>query len=388
MAVRVRWARVFFASLIALGVACSASGNATDGSGGSGNVGNVGGGAGSAVGGQGGSSATGGGGASGGGGQQPDSSAGSGGVATNDICGNGQDDDGNGLADEGCSCNQGTTQACWTGPAERRNKGACKDGQQACEAFGEFYSWGQCVGEVLPSPEVPGNGIDEDCDGEDPGGPCVPTATFEDCFSGKDDDCNGLQGCQDPQCASVCNCATTEDCGDGKDNDCDQQVDCKDADCVNATACKPVSGCTPQFPFFLEILCGDNVDNDCDGKVDCDDPDCISPGNCGCASSETACNDGKDEDCDKTTDCADRDCQQCTPGSERWCDDPQYCHWGKQKCTSAGKWGDCVESTTTPPGCSGSLYSATCCVNAGQCCQNYPKDDSSIGKCDNIVQCK
>ena len=370
------WLRVGLGVLIATGVACSATSNEA-GSGGAGAAAGLGGGgaagAGNAAGaGTGAGSSTGG-------------SSGNDAGPSKEKCGDGQDNDGNGLVDEGCSCAKETVQDCWSGPPERRHKGACKDGKQACQLFGEFYAWGQCVGEVLPSPEIPGNSIDEDCDGQDEG-TCVPTATYEDCYSGKDDDCDGKVDCADPDCASVCTCGP-ENCSDGLDNDCDGQVDCKDADCVSATECKPVQGCTPQFPFFIEIICNDGVDNDCDGKVDCDDPDCKRPGDCGCAPKETSCNDGKDEDCDKSTDCADTDCQKCTPGSERWCDDPQYCHWGKQKCGSDGKWGQCIETQTPPPGCSGSLYSADCCVKAGQCCQNYPKDNQSIGNCSNIVTC-
>lgn len=370
--------RLGLSGLIGFFIACSATSNDGSGSGGAGNASN-GGGAGIGIGGDGGGG-TSAGGSSGAGGSTSDAGPGA------DTCGNGQDDDGNGLVDEGCTCANGATQDCWSGPAERRNKGQCKDGKQACQLYGEFYSWGQCVGEVLPSPEIPGNAVDEDCDG-DSGGPCVPLLAYEDCYSGKDDNCDGLVDCLDPACTSVCNCSA-EKCGDGADNDCDSQVDCKDPDCVNATECKPVAGCTPQFPFFVEIMCGDKVDNDCDSKVDCDDPDCKKPGSCGCAPEETLCSDGKDEDCDKSTDCADRDCQKCTPGSERWCDDPQYCHWGKQKCGSDGKWGQCIEVQTAPPGCSGTLYSAECCVKAGQCCQNYPKDDASIGTCTGIVSCK
>ena len=368
------------AVLIATGVACSAASNDVGGDGtGTGGGSGAGGSAGTGGGNVGGAAGSGVGGAATGG------SSGDAGPSQ-DKCGDGQDDDSNGLVDEGCTCTKDTTQNCWSGPAERRNKGACKDGKQACQSFGEFFSWGQCVGEVLPSPEIPGNAIDEDCDGQT-GGKCEPTATYEDCWSGKDDDCNGLVDCADPACTSICTC-TAEKCGDGQDNDCDGQVDCKDADCVSATECKQVAGCQPQFPFFVEALCSDKVDNDCDGKIDCDDPDCKRPGDCGCTPTETSCTDGKDEDCDKSTDCSDIDCQKCTPGSERWCDDPQYCHWGKQKCGSDGKWGVCIETQTPPPGCSGQLYSADCCVKANQCCQNYPKDDKSIGNCSTIVTCK
>jgi hypothetical protein len=373
---------------ILLGVACSATSNDSGGGSGGGAGNAAGSGAqgatsgdggvagGGAVAGTGNAAATGGGGTGNGGGDAGPSA---------DTCGDGQDNDGNGLVDEGCSCTPNATQDCWSGPAERRHKGACKDGKQLCQQYGEFYSWGQCVGEVLPSPEILGNAIDEDCDG-DTGGPCVPTATYEDCWSGKDDDCNGLVDCADPACASICTCSA-EQCGDGQDNDCDGQIDCKDADCVSATECKQVTGCIAQFPFFLEIMCGDKVDNDCDGKVDCDDPDCKRPGDCGCAPEETNCSDGKDEDCDKSTDCADLGCQKCKPGSYRYCDDPQYCHWGKQVCGSDGKWGACVETQNPPAGCSGTLYSADCCVKAGECCQNYPKDQTSIGNCSTVVSC-
>jgi hypothetical protein len=325
---------------------------------------------------------------------------GAGGVVTPDagpdstsaeICGNHIDDDHNGMADEGCQCFEGESAPCFTGPAIRRNVGACKDGMQKCMRYGEFFSWGPCEGETLPSQEIPGNNVDEDCDGNDPGSNCLKSETGADCHNGKDDDCDGKTDCDDPECKPECpTCAPKETvCNDGKDEDCDGHVDCIDPDCSAATNCKPPpQGCTPQFPFFKELICWDNVDNDCDKKVDCDDPDCHMPGYCGCAKVETDCDDGKDEDCDGSTDCADTDCQRCTPGKFRWCDDPTYCHWGKQQCNPNGTWGTCVEVNTAPPGCDGSVaYSAACCVQAGECCQNYPKDNTSIGNCGGIVTC-
>jgi hypothetical protein len=42
--------------------------------------------------------------------------------------------------------------------------GICASGTESCQTNG---TWGPCVGETGPAPEVCGNGIDEDCDGSD-----------------------------------------------------------------------------------------------------------------------------------------------------------------------------------------------------------------------------
>lgn len=313
-----------------------------------------------------------------------------GGMAQAEPCDN-IDNNGNGLIDEGCGCTPGASQPCWSGPPMRRGIGICRDGVQVCEKFGEFSSWGPCQGEVLPAAEIAGNGIDEDCDGGDPGGGC--DAKPEDCGNNVDDDCDGLVDCADPDCKTSCSsCAPSEtSCNNGVDDDCDGFIDCVDPDCAATTECAPPPpppGCVPEFPWFVEIWCGDGKDNDCDGKIDCDDPDCKRPGQCGCAPKETNCSDGVDEDCDGSTDCADLDCQLCTPGATRWCDDPMYCHWGQQTCAPDGHWGTCYEVMDSPGSCGGSLYNAQCCVQAGECCQNYPTDQTSIGDCTGISTCQ
>lgn len=304
------------------------------------------------------------------------------------------DNDGDGLVDEACGCMPGQTQPCWTGTATRRNVGACHDGTQTCVEAGEFYAWGPCTGVVLPSAEIPGDGLDQDCDGYEPGADeCLGSEFGEQCNDGMDEDCDGLVDCSDPECASapVClGCVPSEFgelCSDTFDNDCDGLIDCADTECAaECAAPPPPPGCVPEFPFFLEVWCNDGRDNDCDGRVDCDDPDCRMPGQCGCAPRETNCTDRADEDCDRSVDCADTDCQTCAPGTFRWCDDPMYCHWGQQSCQPDGHWGPCVEETSArPDGCDGTAYSASCCVMAGACCENYPTDHSSIGDCTGIV---
>ncbi len=83
------------------------------------------------------------------------------------------EDPGNGI-DENCDgrdgpgggelCVPGAIQACYDGPPVTRDVGVCHAGMRQCGQNGLF---GVCEGQVLPTPEIPGNGIDENCDGQD-----------------------------------------------------------------------------------------------------------------------------------------------------------------------------------------------------------------------------
>lgn len=79
-----------------------------------------------------------------------------------------EDEDCDGMRNEGCTCSGSETRACYTGPAGTQGVGICRGGMQTCSS-GAF---GACMGEITPRAEVCGNGVDEDCDGADR--PCPP----------------------------------------------------------------------------------------------------------------------------------------------------------------------------------------------------------------------
>jgi hypothetical protein len=103
-----------------------------------------------------------------------------------------------------------------------------------------------------PVPEVPYDGIDQDCDGAD------LTDVDED---GADAlEAEGGTDCDDANSLVYLNAAERYD---GFDNDCDGLVDCEDSDCLPVTECE-------------ERVCDDGLDSDHDGLVDCEDDDCWS----------------------------------------------------------------------------------------------------------------
>jgi hypothetical protein len=78
-------------------------------------------------------------------------------------CDDGLDNNGNGAVDEGCPCTPGETKPCYVGPPATRGQGTCRDSAPSCVGDGEFGSWGDCTGQVLPVDEAC-NGLDDDCD--------------------------------------------------------------------------------------------------------------------------------------------------------------------------------------------------------------------------------
>jgi len=105
-----------------------------------------------------------------------------------EICGNGLDDDCDGAVDELCAAAT-AVQSCYRGSALTRGRGTCRDGEQAAVDG----VWGPCFGDVLPAGERCGDGLDTDCNGlgglgapEDPG-----CGSAEEVCNGVDDDGDG-----------------------------------------------------------------------------------------------------------------------------------------------------------------------------------------------------
>jgi hypothetical protein len=89
-----------------------------------------------------------------------------------EICGDGLDNDGDGLVDEGCPCALGATQSCFPGDPAQLGVGQCLPGVQICT--GGF--WGECQGGFVASAEVCDD-KDNDCNGcvDDGLVDCVPS---------------------------------------------------------------------------------------------------------------------------------------------------------------------------------------------------------------------
>ncbi len=123
-----------------------------------------------------------------------------------EICGNGEDEDCDGAADDGCEC-ESEVRFCGS------DVGQCERGVQTCH--GGDGSWGPCIGAVGPSPEIC-NELDDDCDGD------VDEGVFFRCFTDTDGDGYSVVGAAVTEvCASGCPAGTTDrDPSDPANRDC------------------------------------------------------------------------------------------------------------------------------------------------------------------------
>jgi hypothetical protein len=63
------------------------------------------------------------------------------------------------------NCTPGEQIECYTGPSGTKGVGLCSSGIATCLVDGS--GWSNCEGEVLPTREICGDGIDQNCDGQD-----------------------------------------------------------------------------------------------------------------------------------------------------------------------------------------------------------------------------
>ncbi|MBZ0118554.1 MAG: hypothetical protein K8H88_16240, partial [Sandaracinaceae bacterium] len=281
---------------------------------------------------------------------------------TPEQCGNGADDDGDGLTDCADPDCRGSPFCC--------RPEICSNGiDDDCDGAPDCMDR-DCVSDpacCVPAREICTNNVDDDCDravdcadSDCALSPscCVPRR--EVCTGGRDEDCDRLIDCADPDCALSPSCCVprAEVCTGGRDEDCDRLIDCADPDCASAPAC-----CVPR-----PEVCTNGVDDDCDRLTDCADPSCAASPAC-CVPSPEVCNNTRDDDCDRQVDCADADCASapncCVPV-------PEVCGDGRDQ--DCDRLVDCADPD---------------CVNAPECCMPVPEicGDGRDQDCDLQVDC-
>ena len=77
----------------------------------------------------------------------------------------------------------------------------------------------------------------------------------------------------------------------------------------------------------------------------------------------------------------------CAPGTWRWCDTPEACLWGVQICAPDFTWGKCNEAANTPNGCQPGPYDMGCCLNNPNACCENPFNHQSMGECTQQLDC-
>jgi hypothetical protein len=295
-------------------------------------------------------------------------------AAPPEICDNEIDDNLNGLTDcEDSQCIGDTFGACDTG-----NPGICSAGTLTCD--------GSAVGPVCVQDQNAGN--------EGPFGDAT-------CSDGLDNDCNGLTDDLDPNCqlgAEVCD-NDVDDNGNGL-------VDCADVEFCEGYIGQP-GDCSTGLPGicsagtttcnggekfcvqdteagtegpFDSPTCSDGLDNDCDGLTDAADPDCTAP--------PEVCDNGVDDNGNGLVDCEDPQCADVSFGA---CDtgNQGICAVGTLTCDGSQPGPVCTQDQTAQP--EGPAGDATCSDGLDNDCDGLTDMDDQdcqvppVEICDNQI---
>ncbi len=268
-------------------------------------------------------------------------------------CGDGVDNDCNGLADCQDPACAGTSAPCAFGLKCDPVAKTCSDPSTTCTTCGPV----PCVGMTCDA-------LGHACSVGAPS-TCTtcPGGEVEICNDGIDNNCNGLIDCDETSCqpvgnnygaicspkgltcsvdlpaaASACNVcngnggspeASETSCTDGFDNDCDGLIDCQDPNCAGRT-CKFGFNCdgaarTCTVPTTTCATCGPaacyGVTCDTDGHT-CTTPAAGSASTCSdCPGGAVEiCNDGVDNNCNGLVDCAEGNCQPTANNFGAVCD--------------------------------------------------------------------
>lgn len=120
-------------------------------------------------------------------------------------------------------CEPGETQECYDGPSGTAGVGICKKGTATC--FDDGAGWTECEDQVLPEPEICGDDIDQNCDGQD----WIKGGEMD-----IDIDGDGYTYCDGDCCEFPYECPETEperinpgahDFPNGRDDNCNGEVD-------------------------------------------------------------------------------------------------------------------------------------------------------------------
>lgn len=114
-------------------------------------------------------------------------------------------------------CGAGESRSCYSGPEGTSGVGLCSAGTQTCDSDG---TWGGCQGEVVPTVDACGNGLDEDCNGN----PDDSLDVDGDGYARCDGDCcdSAEDGCPQPLEVGP---GAFEVPGNGVDDNCDGETD-------------------------------------------------------------------------------------------------------------------------------------------------------------------